>query len=82
MYFEGEFSNDWKFIVIDEAHTYTGSNGIEMSMLLSRLKNTIGLRKGEVRCILTSASLGSGKDDFPKVADFKEVIEKNLLLRM
>ena len=70
VFFEGEFSDGWKFIVIDEAHTYTGTNGIEMSMLLSRLKNTIGLKEGEIRCILTSASLGSGKEDFPKVANF------------
>lgn len=68
--FQGKYAEDWKFIVIDEAHTYTGSNGIEMSMLLSRLKNTIGLKEGELRCILTSASLGSGRKDFPKVAGF------------
>lgn len=70
VFFEGEFAGDWKFIVIDEAHTYTGTKGIEMAMLISRLKNTIGLKKGELKCILTSASLGSGKEDFPKVADF------------
>lgn len=70
VFFEGIYSDSWKFIVIDEAHTYTGAKGIEMSMLLARLKSTIGLSKGEVRCILTSASLGSGKDDFPKVAEF------------
>lgn len=72
VFFEGIYSNNWKFVVIDEAHTYTGAKGIEMSMLLSRLKSTIGLKKGEVRCIITSASLGSGKDDFPKVAEFGE----------
>ncbi len=70
VFFQGELSNEWKFIVIDEAHTYTGTNGIEMSMLLSRLKNTIGLKEGEIRCILTSASLGSGREDFPKIANF------------
>lgn len=72
VFFQGEYSKGWKFIVIDEAHTYTGAKGIEMSMLLSRLKNTIGLEKGEITCILTSASLGSGKEDFPKVANFAE----------
>src|SRR5690606_9036752 len=33
VFFEGEFAGDWKFIVIDEAHTYTGTKGIEMAML-------------------------------------------------
>lgn len=70
VFFEGKYSNNWKYIVIDEAHTYTGAKGIEMSMLLSRLKSTIGVPKGKLRCILTSASLGSGKSDFPKVAEF------------
>lgn len=70
VFFEGEYSNRWKYIVIDEAHTYTGAKGIEMSLLLARLKATIGLEKGSLRCILTSASLGSGREDHPKVAEF------------
>ena len=70
VFFQGEFAGDWKFIIIDEAHTYTGTNGIEMAMLISRLKNTIGLKKGELKCILTSATLGNGKEDFPEIANF------------
>lgn len=70
VFFDGEHSNNWKYIVIDEAHTYTGAKGIEMSMLLARLKSSIGIKKGEIRCILTSASLGNGSEDFPKVAEF------------
>lgn len=70
VFFDGEHSKNWKYIVIDEAHTYTGAKGIEMSMLLARLKSSIGMKKGEIRCILTSASLGNGREDFPKVAEF------------
>jgi len=70
VFFQGEYSNSWKFIVIDEAHTYTGAKGIEMSMLISRLKSTIGLKKGDLTCIMTSASLGKGKEDFSKIAEF------------
>ena len=72
VFFQGEFAGDWKFIIIDEAHTYTGTNGIEMAMLISRLKNTIGLKKGELKCILTSATLGNGKEDFPEIANFAQ----------
>ena len=70
VFFQGEFSNDWKYIVIDEAHTYTGAKGIEMSMLISRLKSTIGLKRGDLTCIMTSASLGNGTEDYPLVAEF------------
>lgn len=80
VFFDGEYSDNWKFIVIDEAHTYTGAKGIEMSMLLARLKSTIGIPKGSLRCILTSASLGSGKDDLPKVANFgQKLFQENFL---
>ena len=38
VFFQGKYAQDWKFIVIDEAHTYTGAKGIEMAMLLARKK--------------------------------------------
>lgn len=70
VFFQGQYSTNWKYIVIDEAHTYTGAKGIEMSMLISRLKSTIGLKKGNLTCIMTSASLGNGVEDYPQVAEF------------
>lgn len=48
--------NDWKFIVLDEAHVYQGATGIEVSMLLRRLNAR--LMKPNVQYILTSATLG------------------------
>lgn len=41
VFFNGPYSKEWKFIVLDEAHTYKGALGIEVSMLLRRLKETI-----------------------------------------
>ena len=35
--FSGENGKTWKFIILDEAHTYSGATGIEVSMLLKRL---------------------------------------------
>ncbi|NLJ75494.1 MAG: DEAD/DEAH box helicase [Firmicutes bacterium] len=70
VFFQGTYAQDWKFIVIDEAHTYTGAKGIEMAMLLARLKNAIGAKPGDLRCILTSASLGRGREDANAVAKF------------
>lgn len=57
----------WKYIVLDEAHVYRGATGIEVGMLLRRLKAR--LRNDGVQYILTSATLG-GEDDNEAVAAF------------
>jgi hypothetical protein len=55
----------WRLLVLDEAHQYRGSRGIEMAMLLRRLKQR--LREGgssePFRCIATSATLVGGAED-------------------
>lgn len=59
--FEEDRLNNWKYVVLDEAHTYNGSLGIELSMLLRRLT---GLAPRKPRFILTSATLGQqGKSE-------------------
>lgn len=68
VFFYGPNSKEWKFIVLDEAHTYTGATGIEVSMLLRRLKNTLSTRD-YIRFILTSATLGDEKDN-KEICDF------------
>lgn len=50
-------SGSWQYIVLDEAHTYSGAQGIEVSMLLRRLKHRLQKRRGDVQCIATSATL-------------------------
>ncbi|MDI9633576.1 MAG: DEAD/DEAH box helicase [Methanolinea sp.] len=68
--FEGEHAGKWAFIVLDEAHTYTGAKGIEIAMLLRRLKNRV-LRDGRrLQCIGTSATLARGASDFPGIVRF------------
>jgi ATP-dependent helicase YprA (DUF1998 family) len=37
VFFDGIYAGEWRFIVLDEAHTYSGAKGIEMAMLLRRL---------------------------------------------
>ena len=61
-------SGSWRYIVLDEAHTYSGAQGIEVSMLLRRLKHRLGKRRGDVQCIATSATLTN--DDASEAADF------------
>lgn len=60
-------TDTWKFIVLDEAHVYRGSTGIEVSMLLRRLQ--AALRAPKLQYILTSATLG-GEDENEDVARF------------
>lgn len=70
-FFDGEAGQFWRFIVLDEAHTYDGAAGIEMAMLLRRVKDrVVRSESGRLRCIATSATLGRGRDDFPAVARF------------
>jgi len=53
----------WRFLVIDEAHTYKGANGTEISMLLRRLKERISHHTSgrQLQCFATSATL-AGED--------------------
>lgn len=56
------FSNsDFRFVVLDEAHVYSGATGIETAILLRRLKARISSTRN-TQFILTSATLGNGKD--------------------
>lgn len=67
------FEHDtWRFIVLDEAHVYDGAKGIEMAMLLRRLKDrVVNSERGRLQCIGTSATLsGQGQDARAEVADF------------
>lgn len=68
VFFEGKYSHSWKFIVFDEAHVYSGSTGIEVSMLFRRLRAKLP-ESADIRYILTSATLGDKEDD-DKVAEF------------
>ena len=55
----------WQFIVLDEAHQYRGAKGMEMGMLIRRLKQRLrdGGRQGPFRCIATSATITSSQDE-------------------
>jgi ATP-dependent helicase YprA (DUF1998 family) len=67
IFFSDEYSHLWKYIVLDEAHVYSGSTGIEVSYLLRRLKTR--LHNEQLNYILTSATLGDEKDNIA-VANF------------
>jgi len=61
----------WRFIVLDEVHSYSGALGVEIAMLLRRLKErVVKSEKGRLQCFGTSATLGEGVKDYPKIASF------------
>lgn len=72
--FDDGRSAHWQFIVLDEAHQYRGARGMEMGMLIRRLKQRLrsGGRRDPFQCIATSATITSSKDDKYKsvVAEF------------
>ena len=64
----------WQFIVLDEAHQYRGARGMEMGMLIRRVKQRLrdGGRQRPFRCIATSATITSSQrdEDRQAVAEF------------
>jgi len=71
VFFDGQEARHWKFLVLDEAHVYNGAAGIEIAMLIRRLKDRVCEgREGVLQCIATSATLGKGEEDRSKVAKF------------
>ncbi len=70
-FFDGPSGSHWRFLIMDEAHTYDGANGIEVAMLIRRLKDRVAQSEvGRLRCIATSATLGVGPQDYPAAVSF------------
>jgi Lhr-like helicase len=57
-------------IVLDEAHMYRGAGGAEVALLLRRLQSRLDPKPGQVRFILTSASLGSSPEAADRIRNF------------
>lgn len=62
-----------RWIVIDEAHTYTGSAAVEMAYLLKRVLNAFGVNREDVRIVCTSATIGDPAQP-QQLIDFIETI--------
>ncbi|MFN0145617.1 MAG: DEAD/DEAH box helicase [Dehalococcoidia bacterium] len=68
--FERRNDRTWRAVVLDEVHTYDGTSGLEIAMLLRRLLDRTGRAPGEVRFVGTSATVGTEPDAPPLVAKF------------
>lgn len=51
-----------KWILLDEAHTYTGSSAAELSLQLKRVLDAFGVKPENVNFAVTSATIGDEKD--------------------
>ncbi|WP_341326862.1 DEAD/DEAH box helicase [Methylotuvimicrobium sp. KM2] len=60
-----------RWIVIDEAHTYLGSQAAELTLLLRRVLSAFGCRAEDVHFVATSATLGdSSEESRSRLAEF------------
>jgi len=76
VFFDDKKAFHWKYIVLDEAHTYRGAAGIEISYLIRRLYHRLQQRE-KIRFILTSATLGD-TDKNAQILDFAKNISAGL----
>lgn len=59
-----------RWIVLDEAHSYIGSQAAEMALLLRRVRAAFGVTPAQVRVMATSATIGGQDDALPKLRAF------------
>lgn len=52
-----------RWILLDEAHTLTGSKAAEMALLIRRVVNAFDVDIKDIRFAITSATVGSGNSD-------------------
>ncbi len=70
-----KYASKWKYIVLDEAHSYHGANGIEVATLLKRVKAM--LKRNDLKYILTSATLGDKKSNNEIINFAKSLCDSN-----
>ena len=77
--FDGPMAQDWRFLVLDEAHVYAGAQGAEVAMLIRRLKSRICSGDSQLQCIATSASLDGTPDQVTGFGSalFSDLFESN-----
>lgn len=60
-----------RWVVLDEAHSYIGSQAAELALLLRRVLHAFGVQAGDVRFVATSATIGDPKGEAGiKLRDF------------
>jgi DEAD/DEAH box helicase domain-containing protein len=52
-----------QYLVLDELHTYDGAQGADVACLIRRLKEHLGIPKGALCVVGTSATIAGGEDE-------------------
>lgn len=63
-----------QFLVLDELHTYDGAQGTDVANLIRRLKLKLGIPKGQVCAVGTSATIGSGEESIALLTEYAEKV--------
>ena len=71
-----ENCSGFRFIVLDELHTYRGRQGADVAMLMRRLKARIGAARHPPVCVGTSATMASEGDTEEKTAAVARVASR------
>jgi len=64
----GFFGGALEYIILDEAHLYTGTLAAEITLLLRRLRSRCGVEANQITHIATSATLGGSSEDLGRFA--------------
>jgi DEAD/DEAH box helicase domain-containing protein len=59
-----------RWILLDEAHTLTGSSATEMALLIRRVIDAFGVKIKDIRFAITSATVGQGAGSEEKLRKF------------
>lgn len=59
-----------RWILLDEAHTLTGSSAAEMALLIRRVVDAFGADPAQLRFAITSATVGSGEESTAQLTQF------------
>jgi hypothetical protein len=65
-------THSFRYIVLDESHTYSGASGTEVAFLLKRLRHRVGRKAQDTRYFATSATLGSNEDAIDQMVTFAQ----------
>ena len=68
------FTDQLKWIVIDETHTYKGSAGAELALLLRRVLKACGKDASDVKFATSSATIGNAPDAERELKEFISAI--------
>lgn len=56
-------ADELRYLVLDELHTYDGAQGADVACLIRRFKERLGIARGRLCCVGTSATIAQGEDE-------------------